>query len=317
MPNKPQGQYEIDWTNPLARGLKHFFLMDGFPVRDSVAGNQGTNHGATLDKDNIDFDGVSDYISLSSNDLFLDCSKKFSIITKLDIDSVPANYNGVMTPARSKDESTNASNLFISDVASYGPMSFVAIKPNTDTMVLHWDNTYFGLNPTGVHTWGITHNGGFTLNDFLLFKDNLQDTYGVPPGVGSVNGQLIGSYGAGAELDGRIHYIAIWEDRELSPTEYLEFTQNPYQILKEVRTIQGATYAALFSGGVVVIPDPDPLDIGLALGPTEYTQGAMYLGDTEIETMFLGGINITQQYVTDENGAYLIDENNNYITYGD
>jgi len=65
------------------------------------------------------------------------------------------------------------------------------------------------------------------------------------------------------------------------------------------------------------VPDPDPLDIGLALGPTEYTQGSMYLGDTEIETMFLGGINITQQYVTDENGAYLIDENNNYITYGD
>ena len=66
-----------------------------------------------------------------------------------------------------------------------------------------------------------------------------------------------------------------------------------------------------------VIPDPDPLNAGLALGPTEYTQGSMYLGGTEIETMFLGGINITQQYVTDENGAYLIDENNNYITYGD
>jgi len=66
-----------------------------------------------------------------------------------------------------------------------------------------------------------------------------------------------------------------------------------------------------------VIPDPDPLDTGLALGAIEYETGSMYLGDTEIETMFLGGINITQQYVTDENGAYLIDENNNYITYGD
>ena len=71
------------------------------------------------------------------------------------------------------------------------------------------------------------------------------------------------------------------------------------------------------SGEPPPTPDPDPLDIGLALGPTEYTQGSMYLGDTEIETMFLGGINITQQYITDENGAYLIDENNNYITYGD
>jgi len=71
------------------------------------------------------------------------------------------------------------------------------------------------------------------------------------------------------------------------------------------------------SGEPPPVPDPDPLNVGLALGPTEYTQGSMYLGDTEIETMFLGGINITQQYITDENGAYLIDENNNYITYGD
>jgi len=67
----------------------------------------------------------------------------------------------------------------------------------------------------------------------------------------------------------------------------------------------------------VPVPYPTALTNGIALGGIEYTFESFILGDTPVETMFLGATNITQQYATDENGAYLYDENEAYITYGD
>ncbi|RKX64262.1 MAG: hypothetical protein DRP42_06675 [Tenericutes bacterium] len=69
--------------------------------------------------------------------------------------------------------------------------------------------------------------------------------------------------------------------------------------------------------GAPPVPDPDALVNGIALGATEYTFESFVLGDTPVETMFLGDTNITQQYVTDDSDAYLYDENEDYITYGD
>ena len=67
---------------------------------------------------------------------------------------------------------------------------------------------------------------------------------------------------------------------------------------------------------VALDPDPDPLLSALALGGTEYTPGMLALGDTELETLFVGGVNITQQYAT-ESGTFMLDDSNNYLTYGD
>ena len=322
MPKKPQGQYEIDWSNPLTKGL---IIFNPF---NRVAGDRAINYFRRDDKGYLGTPASQpDFTYSGSNNLTW---QRGNVLLNQGAENEEGLYTN--TGIDSVDLSVGFTYAIKAKIGVFVPQG-----SGLNTLLGYDDYTTNSININSSKQVWVYVRGTDTIISGTTLDDDFHTiilTYDGTTASVYVDGALISNPTAGAyreasaarirvgfdgssnrNLECEVEWLALY-DRGISELEAIELSNNPYQILKEERTVQGATYAALFGSGVI-IPDPDPLDIGLALGPTEYTQGSMYLGDTEIETMFLGGINITQQYVTDENGAYLIDENNNYITYGD
>jgi len=304
MPNKPQGQYEIDYS---VTKVPHTYLfVNQWTDAANSSSTNFSDSGLSVARSNLINDGTGSRGAYFQTDSVSEKSN-LTIVSRYK-------WNTLETRSGVFGESTDLSlNLGYS---------------TSNKLFLYFDGGYvsefipaIGAIEAGkFYNFVWTFDGSLTASERVkLWIDGVRQTisWSSDPGTttpAGMNTFAIADGNENADSETEFFYLT---DNTFSEVSAREVSADPYIIIKEVRTVQGATYAALFGSGGIVIPDPDPLDIGLALGSIEYTQGSMYLGDTEIETMFLGGINITQQYVTDENGAYLIDENNNYITYGD
>ena len=80
---KPTGPLEIDWDNPLTRGLSHCFVFDSNEVGDLVTGRHASRFGDTHWEPNaMQFDESGDYLTVPSVTL----NSNYSVLTHLDFD---------------------------------------------------------------------------------------------------------------------------------------------------------------------------------------------------------------------------------------
>jgi hypothetical protein len=226
---KPVGNVEIDWSHPLAKGLKHFYLLGPNGTTDLVTRGVGTNNGVSYKGDIADFDGASDYISVPSEALFLP-DGAFTLAWRSDLDSIINSYNGLFTPAKDSAGTDNC-NLFASSNNQWYPFSFRHVNPTYGIKTTRWNPNTFGTSALGDHFWAIKWDGTSQANDtYRLFKDDLDAAHYNNGGSLSVNETSIGRYNATHEIDGRLYYLAVW-GRELSNADLFEYRHGPYQIL--------------------------------------------------------------------------------------
>jgi len=229
---KPIGDVEIDWSHPLAKDIKHFFLLNSTSPRDLISDALGVNSGATLRGNDVDFDGASDFIDFPNDDIWFTGDEPWSMALHLNLDAFPSSFGGVFTPAYQKGGSTNH-NIFVSENASYSPITMRILNSSGSLYkAIRFPTATFGTDATGAHTWAVTHNG-ISSDDanFRVYKDNLSVAPITGAGTATISQTQMGRYNSGNEMDGSLRYIVVWK-RELTQEQMRRFINNPYALLK-------------------------------------------------------------------------------------
>ena len=265
--SKPTGQYEIDWSHPLAKGLQRFILFDKGISYDLVNNDLGSNSGTPeYAADKLTLNGNSnDKVTFSEKPYHVE-DKPSTIAFKVNIKSMTDQYGSLF----SIKASPTIDNFFITSTnPAYYPMTFVPIDSSGDRFDkgVVFPAASLGTSPLGNNFWAITTNGNFTfLSDWRCYKnDSVAMSVDSATGIlNQNNGTLIGSYDDSTSHtpDADFYYIAVWSDRQLTDIQIESFREDSYQFLKPVRTIQSAVYAALFgAGGVNPIAVNDAYDV--------------------------------------------------------
>ncbi len=210
---KPNGDIEIDWRNPLSRGLFRFWMLDGVTANELV-NNELDLSSASQHKD---FGGSSaDFINAGE------------VVTSPALKS----FDAVTIIFKAKKTGTLAFRYF-----------WRSITPNeyttyTSTSNFRWRSA--SAFSGGAHN--VTHEIDTDSHIYILIYDGTQSRIiidGVDLGTQSATGQLdlsggnfnIGNFQGPENLQGSIQFFAVY-DRALTLGEAQEINKNPYQILK-------------------------------------------------------------------------------------
>lgn len=254
--NKPIGQYEIDWSHPLARGLQRFWvheLYNNVPVsgsfgvypnvhRDLVNGHLLSNGEYATGR------GISASV-LNGEVTLIPDSTYFSIKPVTPIvftDSEPFTFaaRSIQVASATRDmpfglynSSGGIWNRWGSYVRLYGDSgseSLPALTKPDSTITLLLSSDGLGTSLSNLNAY--QHETSESVSKSLC-SSGCTFNFLSSPDQNEVKNNV---------------YWAVW-NRELSLDEKKAFSENPYQFLKPVRTVQQSDYAALFSSGVSAI----------------------------------------------------------------
>ena len=228
---KPIGnQWEIDWSHPLSKGLV-FFVVDG---KELVGNKISSNNDVSLIAGSQAFNGTSSYLSLGDRDEFslAQSGQQGTFFTDFLFKT-----SGEPIHLLSK-QNEFACALQVDSGSNYPRLDLFG--GNSGTAPSLAINTQYKLS----YVWTAGVRQSIYVNDKLHHSATNGNT------SGSTNENLnIGYYDFdnSSYLDGNIDTAVLWK-RELSLEEIKSLHENPYQILKPVRTVQSLAYPALFSG---------------------------------------------------------------------
>lgn len=223
---QPLGKVKVDWSHPLARGLKAFMV-----------GDQYWSTTGELVRITPKYEGSDKGLVYRSD----------TVGQKIEIGSKPA----VGTPAFSVfaiAKMDNASRATAPDeaVVSYGrsqinwASTFAGVSQSytVKTADNNWYKAAF-IIPANANIWytfGFSHNT--VTGDITGYRDGKYDnTQGTPSGmmengVGLIPG--VGSTNASDTLNGIIPVCYAWDDRELTAEDHASLAKDPYQFLVPV-----------------------------------------------------------------------------------
>ena len=233
LPNKkPVGDVEIDWSNPLSRGASLVSnTVNGIDLK-----------GAPSSKPNglSSSGGVSNFAS----NQYVRYEDSPSLRSATGVGQA-------FSLALIDFSFTTTSNLV---VCEKGTNASILVQTKSSKIVfrgggiLDTPDTTDTFNDGKLHNFVGTHNGNVGAGAINLYVDNTrQGTKETTEATAAQNtapfsvGSRLGSLGFG----GRLSYVVVW-NRELSVSEALEITRNPYQILKPK---QAPSYFTIDAGG--------------------------------------------------------------------
>lgn len=240
---KPQGQYEIDWSHPLASGMV-LAIFDGTEYTNPKWESAGLKNEVVDGRYGINADGTSYNEILIRDEL-----KQSSSFTwhcnfyKYGDSDVRARVfgrtakNSATAPWLNYDFEINdnsQSNAKINIINSANGLVSVLVSD-----IEEGDNSLSGVVGAGTltaYSHGIAVNTPVNISVGEYAADS--DIF-----VGAYSGT------AGQNTGSVVLFAGVWQ-RSLSAIEIQSLNDNPYQILKPVRTVlNNAVYAALFSTG--------------------------------------------------------------------
>ena len=266
---KPIGGYEIDWCNPLTRGL-----ANGLPI---------TEVGGTETRDIVldEVSGITRAVLETQYVRFYQTNGRIQVNSK----ALPDGHTLLVVYA--PNDTTSG---YISDFSGSDEFSIIRdYQPG-------YYNVFGGSYPIG----GNAANSqmpisGVGVKDVVIYSRSASDNIkGYVNGIKYVDGTATGgdvTPSAGLRLGshyvftpftrGNIYAAFLW-DRQLSDAESVSIGKNPYQFLKPVRTIQSAVYAALFSGadGPITVDDAYSVTSGQLL--TVPVESGILINDTYV-----------------------------------
>lgn len=219
---KPTGDVEIDWSNPLARGLTHAYLLNesaGAAI-NLVSGDRSNTVGLTRviakGQKVTRHDGSGDYIVCDD----VDVTDKFSayVFASHDVEN------------QSRHLVSRHPGWFLAGNTSPAGMRF-SINTGTETSVVieAWSN----LDLDALYGYGATYDGA-TVETYLdgAGKNSVAKT----GNINNTGETRIGAYwnnptSTSFSWDGDISIVLLW-DRAISAAEHSLVHANPYQILK-------------------------------------------------------------------------------------
>jgi len=278
---KPIGQYEIDWSHPLSKGLEFFYVSSSDEKDYADNKPYDAKVGTPIQSGNYSYFSNSRIFFQNRNPI---TSSGRTVVSKIRLDNNTSYKYVVSTPTEGGYTlmlaANNAQiNIFWKGLSGYLKLGS-SLLPNVWYTIcgiksgkavadakIYRDKTYIGSgghasSPSGFSNWQINIGGR---SDRLFHGD--------------------------------IEFSVIWS-RDLTEEEYLSFESDPYQILKPTRTIAQEQYAALFH----VCPDV------YVTTPPAYHVGAFILHqDGSFDYTFDGTADITEDYfefyIKDEQGT--------------
>ena len=243
---KPAGPVEIDWGNPLSKGL-HFcvVLNEGAgQARDLVSGITSTSTGTPRRQADqfgrkVEFISTDALIFALPADMEIPSGAKISWFNSADVNAdtnirkrVMRLYNSVSGSAAGTDISNGAFN---------GIQSFI------------YDGAFDQTVSGGAYTAGTRFNIGGTADGTTLkclVDGNVEDSI-LTGAIGrTIDTVILGNNTTTFPLNGHLYVSYVWT-RALSDVEHYSLAQDPYQILKPA-TPQYYFTAAGAVGGLVV-----------------------------------------------------------------
>jgi hypothetical protein len=234
---KPSVPVEIDWTNPITKGLYLFDIFNGHGNASVNLVKQQPFLHATNNISQAGFTRGADKYGKKLNSV-----KAQNDILELhpDRDIVSGNSYTALTGVKYTNATTDHSLMYIGSGSV-----------NSINTILMWADTNAGSLRTGFNSSGSSNsaNGTIPTDEFVVWGFNF--TSGGPTSSeGYVNGNSVvtGSTGSTASMsnmpfyyanqnpgtrgvDGDIYFFAYW-DRLLTDAEHKEFSDNPYGFLK-------------------------------------------------------------------------------------
>lgn len=219
---KPTGDVEIDWSNPLARGLTHAYLLNestgaAINLASGVRSNTvGLTRAIAKGQKVTRHDGSGDYIVCND----VDVTDKFSgyAFASHDVEN------------QARHIVSRHPGWFLAGNTSPAGMRF-AINTGTETSVVieAWSN----LDLDTLYGYGVTYDGA-TVETYLdgAGKNSVAKT----GNINNTGETRIGAYwndptSTSFSWDGDISIVLLW-DRAISAAEHSLVHANPYQILK-------------------------------------------------------------------------------------
>ena len=234
---KPAGPVEIDWSNPLTKGLRAAYLLQGSDLSDASKQNPiamiGSNPTINADRNGQyrNFDGVDDYLDCGTGIPTLISTGPLTVISGVRATSTPSasaesivgrgrdgsggkRYNIAITDTQvvaQIDDNVNKSQINLSHavvVGDFYQLSFV--RNSGDFTVYAASDSFNGSDSTA----DITGDMG-TMNGSPLLISSIDDSGGTPSKF----------------FGGDVYYVYIFAD-DKSPRDINSLYLDPYQILK-------------------------------------------------------------------------------------
>lgn len=225
----PPHMARINWNHPINRDLKHMILWNEATPRDLVTNSFGTLGGTgtpvlTTSEGEQCFDfGTGGPTEVSfADDINLDCSQPCTIIFDIDIDSITSTYDGILELGVGSG-SANNSNIFISNNASYRPLTWRRLDSagvlDGEDQISDGGSTFSGRKFIVCRYDGATAD--FYV-DGAFYSREASGTTAAQSG-----NTIFGRYGTTNELDGRYHFWAAYQ-RALSDAEIRAIDQSRF-----------------------------------------------------------------------------------------
>lgn len=226
---KPVGKVKIDWSHPLAKGLKFYTLFDSLSPIDLVSGTKGQSLSSVNQKITVNGQGLqthddSNYISFS----------ELNVSSGADIaDGIFQMWGGVVDEITGSQDSA----MVLWDVSDTQTRSSLAINGSS-----YLYNLKFGVN--GSLAAGTSHQGYQTMagefgDNHVFYLDGAEVARVADPNSYStqnLNSLIFSGYAAGFAYGVKAtHLFACVYSRALSDYEIKSLHQNPYQFLIPAR----------------------------------------------------------------------------------
>jgi hypothetical protein len=272
---QPQGAVEVDWSNPITKGLVvetggHRYT--GVRLIDGTV-NQSTNTGA-----NVSLAHTRYGKALSFNGSQANGAASFGDIIRGDDGYTQASWHILFK----NDSSTAESKIFAKWGAIQG--SWLISTNGSGTGIQAWvvaansiDFTLFNASnvfeATGWNNAVFIWRGGTTTSDVSLFVNGVDKSSSLSLVVAGASAMIngdsnvqIGVGNDGGPMDGKVVVARMWK-RGLSLNEALELSRNPWGILKPVTR----TIGAVISGVTISRPSSDITTTGWTGDPDNVT----------------------------------------------
>ncbi len=226
---KPTGPVEIDWSHPLAKGLKFFTIFNNGAFVDLVNKDTAT---ITVNNGEIKYEnGHGSFAVGAINNSLVSYDGRDIVATNgltFATNVRPAEVGTFKYWCNLESPSDATEVIFWQNGAtlrlSWGVAAGTSIYKGTTIVAEEWQSVAASMDSTGDPTKSKLYYQGK-----LVASPTTGGTAITPDDMDQVN---IGNRSTGARgWDGHMEYMAVWET-QLSDTDYQSFERNPYQFLK-------------------------------------------------------------------------------------
>jgi hypothetical protein len=241
---KPPFGSQIDWSNPLSRGLIGCYLH----TTNLVNGKEGTNSGVLLIGNELIFDGVNDIISLPLARTMVETSR--TTVAWGIFPNTTTNYNERIGDANGwatfACHTTSDGSMYCGNTEGATNRFTNASLPAGTMTVKKWNHFVFthGGQIIGI-TWAVAKffkNGKLIASQNMAMPTNAWTTFQI--GTGSTD-----------TINGKIAYLYIWS-RILSPSEIQALYIDPYCFIKQNYRLYAPAIApptAVFNSQIITV----------------------------------------------------------------